>query len=292
MKCRDNKLLKSYIVLTVLLLGLFFFLMPRTGHPYDNYCWKTWTKYILTYGIGRIYSSGSDYLPLYYYILKVFGLIWQNPDKIDLNIQYIRLITVFFQFISGFFFTKIVYEKYKSVSKAISYSVFYLLNISILYNILVWGQVDAIMTCFIFLSFYFAYKKRILYSLIFLLLAINFKLQSIIFIPIIGLMLLPEIVVTFSVKRLLKWIFIPVILQLVILLPFLLEGTLGSVWYVIKGSMGKYPVVSMNAFNLWDFLVKGNLMEIPDSNTALGLTYKSWGLGLFLQPVFLHFILY
>ncbi len=95
------------------------------------------------------------------------------------------------------------------------------------------------------------------------------------------LLLLPVIFADFSAKNAVKWILTPLLLQLLIVLPFIANGTLDLLWNVIVGSVGKYPVVSMNAFNIWEFLLSGDLMKRQDSEAFAGITFKRWGLLMF-----------
>ncbi len=76
--------------------------------------------------------------------------------------------------------------------------------------------------------------------------------------------------------------FFPTLIQVGILIPSMFSGTTDNLWEVVTGSVGKYPVVSMNAFNIWDFVLSGNLMEIKDDKIFLGQTYKQLGLYMFL----------
>jgi hypothetical protein len=46
-------------------------------------------------------------------------------------------------------------------------------------------------------------------------------------------------------------------------------------------AIGTYPVVSMNAFNLWYLLLSTDPMQTSDHIIFIGLTYKTWGLILF-----------
>ncbi len=290
-----KKFLKKYILLCISLFSLFFVIMPHNGNSFDMGCWKQWAEYIFKNGLGNVYQSNTDYLPLFHYVLKIFGLLQGNVENIGRNIHFLKSFTLLFHFVTGFFLISFIKKRIISSDKKIVYVLFYLLNIAILYNTVVWGQVDAILTCFVFIASYFAFKKNVLLSLIFLILAINFKLQAIIFLPVIGLMLLPIIISTFSIKNLLKWIFIPFILQIIILLPFILSGTLDKLWFVITGSVGKWPFVSMNAYNIWDFILSGNLYTMHDNKTFIGISYKQWGLlmffvtsGIALFPLFKH----
>lgn len=273
--------IKKYIALCLLLFTFCMMIMPHSGHGGDLWCWTKWAEYMFQNGLGQIYNSNSDYLPLYHYILYLYSLSQVSIEEIGRNIYYLKFVTLLFHFVTGFFLALMIKKDQDSWDKVLTNVMYYLLNIAILYNTVIWGQVDAILTCFVFGSIYFAYKKRILLSLIFMVLAINFKLQAIIFLPIVGLMLLPLMISCFSIKKLVKWILVLLILQLLIISPFIVEGTVGSLWAVVTGSVGKYPVVSMNAYNIWDFMLSGNLMQILDSHTFLGISYKSWGLFMF-----------
>lgn len=259
---------------------LIYMLVPQTGHEYDTYCWKEWAKYIYEGGLSKIYYSFTDYLPLYHYTLKLYGLMQDGIESIESNIYQLKLINLLFHFVTGFFLALVV-KKDHSWEKVLFFTMFYLLNIAILYNTIIWGQVDEVLTCYIFISCYFAHKKKVLSSLIFFVIAINFKLQAIIFIPVIGLMLLPVIISSYSAKKMITWLLVPLLIQALIIMPFILSGTVDKMWNVIIGSFGKYPVVSMNAYNIWDFLLSGDLFNMPDSETFKSVTYKNWGLLMF-----------
>ncbi len=276
-----SKFIKKYIPLCILLFTFCFVIMPHDGNNWDINCWKQWAEYIFENGLGNVYNSNTDYLPLFHYVLKIFGVFQGSIEKIGSNIHYLKSITLLFHFLTGFFLISLIKKKGSSPDNMIVYVLFYLLNIAILYNTVVWGQVDAILTCLSFIACYFSFKKNVLLSLVFIVLAINFKLQAIIFLPVVGLMLFPVIISTFSIKKVLKWIFIPFLLQIIILLPFILSGTLDNLWSVVTGSVGKWPVVSMNAYNIWDFILSGDLYTMPDNKTFIGISYKQWGLLMF-----------
>ena len=280
-----KRLLKyqKYVVFFGLLFTMYVFLIPKSGHPYDNYCWKEWAKFIFSHGLNNAYKGSTDYLPLYQYVLFLFGKFQGSPENIDNYIHYLRIVTLAFDFIAGFFFIRFINSKFNSLDKSFFYVCFLFLNIAFLYNSLIWGQVDGIMTCLVFMSFYFAVKQRGLIALIFMILSINFKLQAIIFLPLIMLLLIPALVQKFTLKRLLIWLFIPIVLEFLIVLPFLMAGDLGKVWKVVSGYIDNYPMVSANAYNLWTWLINGNLGEISDGGLFFSISYKHWGLLMFFS---------
>lgn len=282
-----NYALKHFTVLCGILFIFCLVVQPATGHEYDTYCFTEWAKHIDQFGLGAIYTSWSDYPPLYHYILKIYGAFAGNADGIERKIQFLKLITLIFHFITGYYVLLWTKKDQQTWDNALFKNLFYLFNIAILYNAIIWGQVDIILTCFLFLSCYYAYQKKIIPALIFFVLAINFKIQAIIFVPILALMLFPKVIQTFSIKRLLLWTIVPLFVQLIILLPFIISGTLDKLIDVLVNSFDKYPVVSMNAYNFWELVLSGNLKQQSDATLFLGLSYKIWGIILFFTASFI-----
>jgi len=281
--------LKTYqkaIFAYLLLFITYLILLPHSSHGWDTYCWKEWSKHIFTNGLGNAYKSWTDYLPLYQYFLWFFGLIQGSIENIEKNIYLLKIFTLIFDFIGGFFLIKLIKEKVANSYEWFFYSMFFFINIAVFYNTLLWGQVDGILATLIFISIYFAIKERVLISIVFFVLAINMKLQAIIFLPVWGLIILPSIIKNFSWIRLTKWVSSIIILQFIILLPFIVNGDFQKIIKVITDSFGKYPVISMNAYNIWVWFFKGDLMKIPDTGRFIGFTFKSWGLILFFISSF------
>ncbi|MFA8436936.1 MAG: hypothetical protein ACEPOZ_20705 [Marinifilaceae bacterium] len=280
-KYQNKTVIIKYIVLSLLLFSLLGILIPKGGHGWDIYCWKLWSKYIFENGLGNVYESSSNYLPLYYYILDIYSHVQGNVEKINDNIHYLKYVTLFFHFITGLFLLLVVGKEGDKWWMKLINAMFYLLNFAVLYNSIVWGQVDAILTCFIFISVYFSIERKVLMSLVFFVLAMNFKLQAVVFFPVIGLLLFSEMILTFSYRKLFAWVLVPLVVQVFIILPFMIAGNVGDLYCVIVDSLDKFPVVSLNAFNVWEFMLSGNVMNIKDSGKALGISYKNWGLFLF-----------
>lgn len=269
------------IAIYVLLYITYIVILPKDGHGADMFCWKEWTKHLFTNGLGDAYKSWTDYLPLYQYFLWAFGHVQGSVERIEQNIYLLKTVTIAFEFIGGYYLIKLIKNRFDNPYEPVMYSMFYFLNIAIFYNSVIWGQIDGILATFLFISFYFALKEKVNLSLILLVLAINLKLQAIIFIPIIGLMSLPSMIKQFNLKNLTLWVGSVFTIQLLILLPFIVKDDIGRVLSVIVGSFGKYPVISMNAYNFWFWFFKGSLMQIPDSTKFLGITCKHWGLIIF-----------
>lgn len=283
---KDRSHIKNYLGISFLLFVLFSVIAPRSGHPWDTYCWGEWSKHILHYGLGSVYNSGTDYLPLYHYILKIYAELQGSMEVIDANKHYLKMFTLVFHFITGYFVYLFVKHKNESWDSALINTLFYLVNVAVLYNVIIWSQVDIILTCFVFISIYYAMKNKALLAIAFLILGLNFKLHAIIFVPVIGLLLLPGMIHSFSIKKLVIGLAAIFALQFLIVLPFIIGGSFHNLPAVITGSVGKFPVISAYAFNMWYLFLEGDLFNLTDTTVAYGLSYNNWGLLLFCTSSF------
>jgi len=283
-----GKILLLYVPFVILLI----IIKPKDGFGLDLWSWSEWAKFSFTEGLSNIYKSGTDYLPLYQYILFFFGKIQGSIEAIADNIHKLKTFTIFFELGTTLMLFKILEDKFKDTYKAVLFSLFYFLNIAVLYNSVIWGQVDGIVTFFIFGSVIFGYRKKLFLSLLFFILAINMKLQAIIFLPVIGILLLPAVFDKSQMKKLIYFIVGVGIVQFLIFFPFICAGDFSKLWNVVTGSVGKYPVVSIHAYNMWYFFID-DPRNTSDTYAFLGITYKNWGLILFFITSFfalLHFI--
>ncbi len=284
----QNLFAKKSILSFGLLLCLFYvliaFSLPTKSFVDDMWFWKEWSKSSFEYGIENIYSTNTytktNYHPVWLYILYLYGQIQGSIEEINLNINYIKLVPLFFDFLGAV----IVFHFIKYRHKNYLLPFFLLFNIAYLYNSIFWGQIDSIPTFFALLSIIFALKTRVSLSTLFFIIALNTKLQAIIFFPIIGLLLLPQIIQ--KPKRILNILFIGILTQIVIILPFLLAGTANGYWHVLTNAVGHHPKISMNAFNIW-YLLFPNPTGMFDNIPFWLATPRFWGLSLFFTFSFI-----
>ncbi len=261
------------------------FSLPTINFSLDMNYWASWSTSFLENGLVKGYEMAEcNYLPFYVYILKLYG--WFNGSSVEIyrNINNLKIFTLLFDIMGVY-----VILQYLVKFNISPYKVFLVLfNISYLYNSIIWGQVDSIFTFFAFVSVFFALKERVSWSIIFFVLALNTKLQAIIFTPIVAIILIPQIFK--NPKSLIVGLFGGLLIQLIIILPFLVENKLDVLLKIVFGSVGYYPVVSLNAFNIWHLFLEGDLMEISDELLFWGIKYKSWGFILFFFFSFLALI--
>ncbi len=273
-----------------LILLLFIFIMPTRHMIYDFEYWRDWALQIHRHGLASIYDyPTTDYHPLYFYILWIYDKLQGTEANIIHNLNQLKFFTLFFDFLPVVVLTCF---RQRLVTEKIPY-LYLLLNIAYLFNTMVWGQVDAIHTNLLFLAvvtaFYYPIGSAVLFAI-----ALAMKPQAIIFIPMLGIIWL------YSAKKLWNWtgIIIAIAATLfTVALPFIISGSFDKMWHVVTGAVGRYPWVSVCAFNIWYLITNINPEHTVDSNTYILFSYRTWGLLLFftssaliLLPVFFRAI--
>lgn len=277
-----NKKVVIIASLIISLLGAIFWwteIQPKS-HFLDEMYWKGWAVHIYKYGISNAYGSGTNYLPFYQYILWFFGKLFRSEQLLLEHIYQLKFITFIFDIATGILILKVALKEYKKGYFPLYISIIYFLNPAVFYNTVYWGQVDSIPIFFIVLSFFWGLENRAVLSSLALVLAINTKLQAVIFVPFWFWMMFNE-----SWGKWWRMIIYSLILQTILIFPFLMNGSLPKIIKVVTESMGYYPVVSVHAFNGWELWLPGYLMEISDQIKYGGLSYRTWGLIMFSGSV-------
>jgi len=275
---------------------LVWMLKTTTGHLWDTHCWIEWATQIYNEGLSRAYRADhNNYLFVYQYILWFYVKMQGSLEDVVNNIYQLKNFTVLFDFATTLILFTIIREKVQDDIKAIFFSLFYFLNIAILYNSIIWGQIDGIMTFFVALSFYCIYRKSLFGGLFFIFIALNTKFQSIVFLPIILFLAIPLIKERNGWKKLLITFVGIIICTGIAYYPFVVKG--GDYQLMLQktlgGTIGHSPYASANAYNFWYLVLKGDPYQISDSTLFWGLTYRLWGVFLFATAslfALFHFI--
>ena len=216
-------------------------------------------------------------MPLFQYFFWIFGCLQGSVKAIEENIYIIKAFPLIFDILGAW----IICKRMANDEKRNIYFLLLLINPIFLYNSLLWGQVDAVHSFFILISCLFAIQGKIFNAIISFLIAINFKLQAIVYLPLIGLFLLPYLLDRKNISTLLTTLFSVVVLQLVIILPFWLNGGIKQLTSTVLGSFDSYGTLSANAFNIWQWIANDNTYHMMDDKIYWGLTAKFWGRILF-----------
>lgn len=255
------------------------FLMPKTyvwGY-HDRNCWVSWCNHIHHFGVQNIYKLKVDYPPLVHYFLWLLAKFLGSSENIFLNIYKLKYMVLLIEIISIFFVYKVL--KLKKIKYAHLLPLLILFNIAFWYNNFLFGQMDGVYTAFAFISLIFAILKKPILSLVFFDLCVNFKLQGIIFFPIIAIVLFNEIK-RYNLSQIILTALPAILLQVFLVFPFVYVGDFKLALNSFSESMGRYPMVSMGAYNVWS-LIFDHPRLIHDNMGIFSLSYNSLGLIVF-----------
>jgi len=283
-----KKLLKNQILFIILALILAFSLRLALskfpGYVNDMETYKRWGKSALKYGVCNVqdYENNCDYPPGYLYILKVVAFTYHviNPDMADEKLfnAMIKLPSIIADLLCGLLLFYYLFHKY-DFRQAFYGFLIYIFNPAVMADSSIWGQSDSVPLLLFFLSLLMSFKKRNTLSYIFLSLSVITKLQYVIIIPFIlelnsrGKERLPEIT---------RGISICLITVFFVCFSFIINHKFGHIIDTIFLTPDRYNNLSLNAFNLWWIVAKGQGMTGSDYTSILGiLTYKKAGIILF-----------
>jgi Gpi18-like mannosyltransferase len=257
-----------------LIFLLFIFIMPTRYMVLDFEFWRDWALQIHRYGLTSIYDYPTiDYHPFYFYIVWIYDKLQGTEQNIIANLNQLKFFTLFFDFLPIVVLTCF---RQRMVNEKIPY-LYLLLNIAYLFNTMCWGQVDAIHTNLVFLAVLTAFYYPAIASGLFAL-ALTMKPQAIIFLPILGIIWL------YSARSFKTWagiVLVAAASTLLVLLPYIINGQMGKMMQVVTTAVGRYPYVSVCAFNIWYFIPGINPEHTLDTDTFLVLSYRHCGLLLF-----------
>jgi len=277
-------------------LGIFAILSFYTSHlylPYDRNCFQTWCVFIFENGIAQSYHCPEpemNYPPLMSYILWLFGQLQGSTQEIIDNFHYFKITGLIFD-VSG---ALVVLKYLKNHTSKITFLLLMIANPFFIFNSYLWGQVDSILGFAAFAIFYFLNRRNLPVASVILLLIANFKPQIIVFVPPFILYALYSFHKELRLKDVIVSLLVCFTIQLLILLPFIINNEMQSVINVYLSAVGYHPKVSIAAFNIWVLLLGEQCFHLSDEIKAGYLTYKQMGLMMFcissaiaLMPLFL-----
>lgn len=224
-------------------------------------------------GILNFYSDQiwTNYTPGYLYILSLLGFI---KNLFSINDTFFYLILKLPSIIAEIYLAFFIYQQIvkKSLFWARITAIAILLNPALIFNSSIWGQVDGILTLFIFISIYFLYNNQLIFSAIFIAISFLIKPQAIAVLPVFAFFTISNLRFSTFFKFLLPFS----TTLFVFSLPFFGKNLLGFPQLFFKMT-SDYPQTSLFAYNLWG--VVG--FWIADNVKWGILSYQQWGYLLY-----------
>jgi len=281
---------KTYQSIWILLLGfcLFsaMFIIDNSGHPGDIGFWTHWAMFLKTKPFAEIYQINCDYMPMYLYVLKVYGIFQNTPSEFFENIHFLKAFSFIFDILTAYF---IAHFMQKHLHK-IGLFIVLILFVPFSYNSLVWAQIDSIFAFFCAIALFCWFKEKYHFAIPILIIAINIKLQSILIIPVLFLMF-PFInlsPISPKLKSMCIGIFLAITIQFIVLFPFIQAKELSTYFAAILHPFKQETTVSFAAANFWFLFTGSSLYEIATYKTDtlfLKISLKTIGYLLLLTSL-------
>ncbi len=266
---------RAAIAVLVVVFAWLAYTVPAGGFEADLDFWIRWSNRIHRFGLGNVYggvTGNANYLPVFPWVLAglnrvVGGALTQE------NVVLVKVAALMFDAVLGIVIAIAIARRGRPPALAL----LVVANPATLYNSWVWGQIDAIHTAFVAGSWLALVDGRGAVAAILFVLALNSKLQSVVFLPFFAFALVH--VLGRNPRRWAAAAIASAVTQLVLLAPFLNERALRAIWKNVFGVVGYFKAVSLNAWNLW-YLVLADPAEVEDTTRVLGMTYRAWGVAL------------
>lgn len=261
----------------VLSLGLVIRLLlsPLPGFKPDVDAWVAWADRLSNLGFASFYSSQvwTNYTPGFLYLLN---LLSQARSILQLSFDslyiLVKLPSIFAEVLLGL----LVYQEAKktwSLKWATLLALAIILNPAFIFNSAIWGQIDGLLTLFLYLSLYFLKRQKIILSSLSYALSLMIKPQAVAVLPV----LFTTMVHSVNLKRILSLIGPFVFVILLLSYPFFPQQPLTGVINLTISMSNDYQSTSLFAYNFW------GIFGFWQSDSAyFGITtLKNWGV-LFL----------
>ena len=266
-------------------------LIPVPGFKADMAFWKGWGLAVADKGIiWLVNNTNYNYPPGFAYILDLIGKIYKlfadpydvNQYWMDTNLLYLflfKLLIIASDIGIVFLIIKISEKLKMKWGKLLA--VMFFLNPAVLFDGVIWGQVDQF-GLFLFLGaiYFFIDEKPLLASVIFTM-AWLMKWQNILFIPIFYLFIYRR----YSFDVLIRSVAVSLVTFVIVTFPFWINREMASLFNLFTVNSNWFPWYSLNAFNGWWIASGLNGMGISDKTLVLG-TINAKQLGLLLFCLF------
>jgi len=261
-----------YIYLTGLITRLIISVV-MDGHPIDMGCFKGWAS-IAANNLPSFYTNGgfADYPPLYIYVLFIVEkirllLFASSPEfvrtliiKLPANIADVVCSYIIFKY--G--------KRYLNEKKAMLISLIYLFNPATILTSSVWGQVDSIFMLILSIALIKLTDKDFIKSTVWFALAVLFKPQGLIFLPVLFFVLVKEK----NIKLLGKCFLTGLVTFILPIIPFSGGQRFDWILKLYFNTASSYKGASINAYNLFA-LLGANWKD--DTQKLFIFSYSTWG---------------
>lgn len=270
------------LILVVLVVRIWGLIQP--GFTGDVMLNREWGNRVLEVGLVESYTSQRpgvmhpNYPPSGMIIFATSALvekILSTKIIIPTHIYY-KIPATLADFLTGWLIY--VWLKKLKVKSCKFIGLFYLWLPLSWFNSSYWGQVDSIFTLAGLISLYLLSRRKVFWASLMAVVAMSLKLQAILFIPafLYGLIVGNNL----STKSIFKMLTGTLVGFLVVTMPFMINNEFKVLIDVVFGSVGFYPVLSLNAYNLWWATYADTARSIQSTAESFGISWRELGVAM------------
>ena len=247
---------REWILLAVLAIAVLmrFDDLTHTRYMGDMVAFNIpWTQTIQQSGLLHVYAASSDidYPPIFLTILGINSVLMapiQSGNPSDIFIILTKLFSVLAELAT----IGIVYVWLPRDTR-LKWIIPLALALSpgLIATTAFWGQTDSILTLFLVLSIVTLNRNQPRASWIWFSVAMLMKFQAIVLLPMLGILSIRR----FGIRSTFVGILLAGVIFGVVLAPFIISSGTANALRPFTGATNRYPVVTVNAFNLWYLVI-------------------------------------
>ena len=210
-----------------------------------------WFEQLRTRGYSALSGEYADYTPPYLYLLWIATPL----HSILSDIRSIKLVSIFFNFLSAGVVAYIIIETTEDYHRAVVAGACFLALPTVVINSAFWGQSDIIYTCFALLSVLYTIKKKETIAIIFFAVSLSFKVQAIMIAPYFLYRFLRGGISIYHLA------IIPLIYSIMMLPAWFIGRPASELIQVYIAQFQYYHKLALNAPNLYSIVQQSNIVS-------------------------------
>src|SRR5688572_26712331 len=97
-----NSLNRRYALLSLLFISLFWLTASKAGCSFDTNYFVLWGAQMFSHGIGSVYLSNTNYMPLFFYFLDIYVWCQSSLETVQANIHHFKVASLVFHLVTGY----------------------------------------------------------------------------------------------------------------------------------------------------------------------------------------------
>jgi Gpi18-like mannosyltransferase len=259
--------------------------VPSSSYTPDRIVIIHWAQQVRDHGIGLAYQAAPpyNYPPLMAYTLWLFAKLIGNDANLERYFHFYKLFPLACDFAAAALVASFAGDRRREILCLL----LLIANPVFIYDSYYWGQTDSVYGALVLFSLVLALREQPCWALLAYLLALNFKVQALVYAPLLALVFCGKWRNPWTPRQVGVALGASALAQFIIFLPFLLAGQLAQMFRMLRQAVGYYPIISLNAYNFWHLFYGRHSLRMDDALPVFaGLSARLAGEMLFCALLF------